>query len=53
MGSDELTLRVLGDIRDGIRGTNERLDVTNSRLDAAISMFFALLLPHRDNRMFR
>lgn len=33
MGSDEVTLRVLMDIRDGIRGTNERIDGTNTRMD--------------------
>jgi hypothetical protein len=30
---NELTLEILRDIRDGVRATNERLDVTNQRLD--------------------
>jgi hypothetical protein len=33
MSSDEMTLRVLYEIRDGIRSTNERVDATNARLD--------------------
>ena len=33
MQSDDLTLRVLIEIRDEIRSTNERVDHTNSRLD--------------------
>lgn len=31
--SDDLTLRILGEIRDGVRATNQRLDQTNQRLD--------------------
>ena len=33
MSSDEMTLRVLYEIRDGVRATNERVDATNARLD--------------------
>jgi chromosome segregation ATPase len=29
----DLTVRILQDIRDDIRGTNQRLDETNQRLD--------------------
>jgi len=36
MGSD-ITVEILKDIRDEIRGTNQRLDVTNQRLDSVES----------------
>lgn len=32
----ELTTQILLDIRDAIRGTNERVDQTNARLDHAV-----------------
>ena len=32
MGSDEVTTKILIEIRDSIRQTNERLDQTNERL---------------------
>lgn len=33
MESDDLTIRVLIEIRDEIRGTNQRIDRTNERID--------------------
>lgn len=33
MGSDDMTLSVLIDIRDAVRATNERIDGTNARVD--------------------
>lgn len=33
MGSDDVTLKVLIDIRDAVRATNERVDQTNARVD--------------------
>lgn len=33
MGSDDLTLRVLVEIRDGIRTTNERVETLERRVD--------------------
>ena len=35
MSDDNLTVRVLIEIRDELRGTNQRLDQTNARLDQA------------------
>jgi predicted RNase H-like nuclease (RuvC/YqgF family) len=32
----DATLKVLGEIRDELRGTNQRLDGTNDRLDANV-----------------
>ena len=34
MGSDDLTVRILIEIRDEIRATNARIDGTNERVDA-------------------
>lgn len=34
MGSDDLTVRILIEIRDEIRATNARIDGTNQRVDA-------------------
>ncbi|MDX2090292.1 MAG: hypothetical protein SFX73_20700 [Kofleriaceae bacterium] len=34
MASDDITIRILQEIRDAVRGTNDRLDATNARLDA-------------------
>lgn len=42
MSSDEMALRVLYEIRDGIRATNERVDGTNARLDAMSSRVDAM-----------
>ncbi len=36
MGAD-ITVEILKEIRDEIRGTNQRLDATNQRLDATTS----------------
>ena len=33
MADSDITVEILKDIRDGIRGTNARVDTTNSRLD--------------------
>ena len=33
MGSDDLTVRILIEIRDEIRATNTRIDTTNVRID--------------------
>jgi chromosome segregation ATPase len=32
----DATLKVLGEIRDELRGTNQRLDGTNARLDGSV-----------------
>jgi len=37
MASSDVTIEILKDIRDGVRETNARLDVTNRRLDAVDS----------------
>ena len=34
LAESDLTVEILKDIRDGVRQTNERLDVNNERLDA-------------------
>lgn len=52
MSSDEMTLRVLYEIRDGVRATNERVDATNARIDA-MNMKFEQRLDRVDERLER
>jgi chromosome segregation ATPase len=35
--SDDVTVKLLAEIRDGIRKTNERLDATNERLETGLA----------------
>ncbi len=35
--SDDVTVRILADIRDELRKTNERLDMTNQRLETGLA----------------
>lgn len=46
MGSDDLTIRVLTEIRDGVRETNERVRETNEKVD-----HLAERVDKLDNRM--
>ncbi len=42
MAASDITIEILKDIRDEIRGTNKRLDVNNERLDTVESTLLDL-----------